>query len=151
MRADGARFQLLLLLRDFLEQLRDRVREQLDAVHLQVIGHLLHVDADVGQIAHHLLGAGQILEKARTNLAMLFERHHRLLRHGVDRFWPDQLLDVHDVAVVRVFGSCAGPETALDLRTLAPQFGEFRLVEDSLEGPVGKLRVRHGCLAQEIL
>ena len=82
---------------------------------------------------------------------MLLERHHRLLRHGVDRLWPDQFLDVHDVAVVRVFGSGAGPETALDPGALAPQFGEFRLVEDSLEGPVGQLRVSHGCLAEEIL
>ena len=143
--------QLLLFVCDLFQQLRDRVREQLDTVHLKVISDFVHVDADGGQLAHHLLGAGQFLEQTGTDLAMLFEGHHGLLGHGVDRLWADQLLDVHHVAVVRVFGSGAGPETSLDPGVLAAQRLKFRLVEDSLERLVGQLRVRDSRLAEQIL
>ncbi len=82
---------------------------------------------------------------------MLLERHHGLLRHGVDRLRADQLLDVHHVAVGRILGSCAGPEAALHRGTCLAQLSELGPIEDALEGLVGHLRIGNGGLSHELL
>ena len=147
-RADGPTLELLLLAGDLLEQFRDRIREQLHPVDLEVVGHFVHVDADAGQLAQHLAGAVHVLEQTRPYLAVLFEGHHGLLRHGIDRFRADQLLDVHHVAVVRILGTGAGPQAALHPSTMFPESGEFRFVEDALERLVRHFRVGDGSFAE---
>ena len=108
-RCRGTVVQLPFLVRDLLQELVDRVGEQLDAVDLEVVGDLLHVDADRRQIPKHLVGACDVFRQARPHFAVLLEGHHGLLRHRVHGFRPDQFLDVQHVAVVRVLGSGARP------------------------------------------
>ena len=52
------------------------------------------------------------------DLAVILERLDRLDRHRVHGVRPDQLLDVHHVAVVRVLRRGRGPEAALRRRAL---------------------------------
>jgi len=114
---------------------------------LQVVGHLLHVDAGRGEIAQHLLGARHVLHQARARFAVLLKGHHGLLRHGIDGVGTDQFFDVKDIAVARVFGTGARPEAALHGGTPGTQLGELGFVEDPIEGPVGHLGVGHCRLA----
>src|SRR5438445_543631 len=114
-----------------------RIGEQLDAIDAKVAGDLVHVDADRGKITQDLPGTLDVFEQAGTNLAVLLERHHGLLRHGVHRLGADQLLDVHHVAIGRILGSRAGPETALHRRPRRSEVGEVGAIEDPKEGLVG--------------
>ena len=151
MGADVAALEPLLLVRDLLEEFGDRVGEELHPVHLEVVSDLVDVDAGGRQVAQQLARAVDILEQADSNLAVLFEGHHGLLRHGVDRLWPDQLLDIHHVAVIGVLGPRAGPEAALNTGAVPPQLGELRLVEDPLERLIGHLGVRDRRFSQQPL
>ena len=108
-RSNVAVVQLPFLVRDLLQELVDRIGEQLDAVDLEVVGDLLHVDADRRQIPKQLLGACDIFRQARPHLAVLFEGHHGLLRHRVHGFRPDQFLDVQHVTVMGVLRAGARP------------------------------------------
>ena len=149
--ADVADLEPLLLVRDLREEFGDRIGKELHPVDLEVVGDLVHIDADGLQVAQHLPRTVDILEQADPHFAVFLEGHHGLLRHGVHGLRPDQFLDIHDVAVVGVLGPGARPQAALDAGAVAPELGELRLLEDSLERLVGHLGVRDRRIPQQLL
>ena len=136
---------------DRRQQLVKRIGKQLDAVHGQLVGHLLHRDANAGQVGHCLLCAGQVLRQTLSWLAVIAESVNRGRRDGVDRVWPDQFLDIDDVTVVRILGAGAGPEYPLCLRAFRSQRFPARSGENLLVSLVGQLAIRDGNLAENAL
>ena len=143
--------ELLLLVRNLLEQLVDRIGEQLDAIDAEVRCDLVHVDAGRSQLAQDLARTLDVFEKAGSDLAVFLERHHGLLRHGVHGLGADQLLDVHHVAVAGILGSGAGPQAPLHGCARRSKVGELGPVEDPHEGLVGHFRIGDGGFSHQLL
>ena len=80
---------------------------------------------------------------------MILERDDRLGRHRVHRRRPDQLLDVHDVAVIGILRRGRRPEAALRRRSLAGEELPARPGERLLPVAVREPRVRDRELALE--
>src|SRR3954452_4085960 len=94
-----------------------------------------------GDPAQEAAGALDVLLERVAQLAVVIERLDGLAGHRVDRVVPDELLDVDDVAVLRVLRRRRRPQAALCGRALAPQRLPLLAGEDLLVALVGQLRV----------
>ena len=80
---------------------------------------------------------------------MVAEGVHRRDRQGVDRFGPDQLIDVENVGVSRVLGPGRRPEGPLHARPADRKRCEGLPAEDLLEAAIGELGIGDRRLATE--
>src|SRR5487761_2364398 len=99
-------------MRSAVEQAGEGVGEGLDAFQLELLRHLIHVNARAGQLRHRLARLVILAQRALGD-AVILEGDDGLWRHRVDRLRADQLLDIDHVAVRWILRAGAGPETAL--------------------------------------
>ncbi len=83
------------------------------AFRFELIGDLIHVNAQRFQVGQGFLHADQILMNGNGCLTVVAEGIQRLRRHGVDRIGGDQRFNVDHVAIVRIFGAGRCPQGAL--------------------------------------
>src|SRR5438132_1873429 len=76
-----------------------------------------------------------------AHFAMVAESFERCGWHGIDRVGPDQLLDIEDIAVGLVFGTCAGPEQPLSCCTIRLKFFPALAGKQPLVALIGKLGI----------
>src|SRR5580704_19274289 len=107
---------------DGFQELVKSFREQTDPVISQLVGYFLDRDPNVPQSRHGAIRGFHILSQTGPRMTVIAESIEGCRRNGVHSVGPDQFLDVHHVAVVRILGAGAGPENALCLRTLRRQF-----------------------------
>src|SRR3954452_23534611 len=106
--------QLAALRVDVLDDLAERVRELLHAFRLERVGDVVVVDAGGCELLQEPVRLVDPFEHGvAAHLAVILEGADRLERHRVHRLGADQLLDVHDVAVVGVLRRGGRPEAAL--------------------------------------
>src|SRR5690606_24650764 len=86
---------------------------------------------------HRVVRALDVLFQAVTQLAVIAKGVECGRRNGVDRIWPDQLLDIDDIAIARILGARARPEYALRLRSLLREPLPARAAEALLVGRAG--------------
>ena len=89
--------------------------------------------------------------RVERHLAVVLEGLDRLLGHRVHGLGPDQLLDVHDVAVLGVLRGRRGPERPLRRRALGDQEVPGLAGEELLVALVGELGVGDRELPLELL
>ena len=131
-------------------QLDERVGELLHALLLQRVGHVVVVDAGIAQLVEQALRFVKTALQRLLDPAVILKRLDRLLRHRVHRQRPDQLLDVHHVAVRRVLRRRGRPEAALRVRTRACEAVPAVTREHALVVLVRELRVGDRELSREI-
>ena len=85
----------------------------------ELVCHVVHVDADVGQLRPDRLGLAHVGIDAAGDRAVVDEGVERGVGQGVDRVGADQLVDIERVAVGGVLGSGRRPERPLDVRPRA--------------------------------
>lgn len=96
---------------------------------LQLLRHLLQIDAESRQRRHQRLRRRFILIDANGRLAMVAVGGQGRRRQGVDGLRANQRLDIFDVGIGRILGRGGGPQQPLWLRTGGGQplpAGEFR-------------------------
>ncbi len=109
------------------------------------------VDARLGEILEELVRLVDALHhRVAAHLAVILERLDRLERHRVHGVGPDELLDVHRVAVGGVLRRGRRPQRALRPRALALQVLPALALERLAEVLVRELRVRDRELALEL-
>ena len=65
------------------------------------------------QVGQYLFGGGYSLVKCLTYLSVVVESFDCFQWNGVDRIWPDKLIDIQNIGVGRVLGAGTAPEDAL--------------------------------------
>ena len=101
---------------DHGEQLVERIGEKLHGVVGELVGDCLHRNSGAREIVHGLLRDVDGLFEAGARMAVIAKRVERGGRNRIDRVGADEFLDVHDVAIGRIFRAGAGPQQALRLR-----------------------------------
>ena len=134
---------------DALEQLLHRLDELVDALAQQLVGDVDHVDAGVGQRLQD--GRRVLAGGGAADLGVVAGGQQRGHRHRVDGVRPDELLDVHHVAVGRVLDAGRGPQRALHGGAGVAQGGEALAEEDLLVALVGGARVGDAGLAEQVV
>src|SRR5919109_783430 len=112
-RRPSSRCQLAPLGADPVEQLLERIGKLLLALLLQRLDDAVVVDAGLGEIVQQPARFVNALRQRLGDSAVILEGLDRLLRHRVHRRRPDQLLDVHHVAVLGVLRRGGCPQAAL--------------------------------------
>ena len=134
---------------DALQQLLHRLDELVDAFAQQLVGDVDHVDAGVGQRLQD--GGGVLAGGVAADLRVVAGRQQRGHRHRVDGVGPDELLDVHHVAIGRVLDAGRGPQRALHRGAGVAQGGEALAQEDLLVALVGGAGVGDARLAEQVV
>ncbi len=131
--------QCVDLLGDPPDQLVVGIGEGLHPGDQQVLGDLLHADADPGQVVDGSLGTLPILTHGvGLDNSVVAEGLDGGRRHGVDGVGTDQRLGVDHVSVVGVLGAGARPQRSLQVAAGVPQLSEGVAAEVALEGCVGE-------------
>ena len=108
------------------------IEERLDAVAQQLVGHVVHVDAGVGQLLE-LVGAGRCRPLRPSTSPCSATASSVGIGIVFTVSGPDQPVHVHRLRVVRVLDAGGGPERALHRRARVAQLREALAVEDLLE------------------
>src|SRR5581483_9545409 len=86
--------QLVGLRLEARDELVEGLRERRDALFLEGPRDVAHVDADGGELLHHLVRDREVVVDGAVERAALVERLERRLRHRVDGVGADQRVDV---------------------------------------------------------
>src|ERR687890_91697 len=146
----GLAGQLARLLLYLPDQLVEGVGELLDPFLFEDVGDLLVVDARSFEVLEELAGLVHAFLDRLPDLRVV---HHVLdgrLGHRVDRVGTDEVLDVHDVRVVRVLGRGRRPQGPLHGGALGDQKIPLGAREYLLELLVDELSVVYGEAAFEV-
>ena len=134
-----AHLALVQLVLDRGGELVPRLHELVDALVLEHLDDVVVVDADLGEVVHHLLGLGVLRgDLVALDLAVVGEGLHGLLRHGVDGVGDGEVGEVHRVAVVGVLDAGGGPQRALRVGAVGLERREALAGELLLVGLVGE-------------
>src|ERR1700733_6375486 len=130
----ATRREQLLLVDDRTQKCRERIREELHAFALQILGYVKVGDLRLLQRPHHVYRPLQVtLDGPRLDLAMVEQRVERLRGHRGDGIGTDDALDVHEVGVVRIFRRGRGPKRSLDCGAFCLEHGEPFAIENLVE------------------
>src|SRR5262249_33517852 len=94
---------------DCIEQLLERVLEELHGVSQKLVRDFFHGDAGGFHVGERLVCAGEVLGEAVSQLAVIAEGIKRGRRNRVYSVRTDQFFDVKHVAVFRILGAGARP------------------------------------------
>ena len=116
---------------DARDQRVERLDELVDALAQQLLGHVAHVDAGVGERCEVLAGSWSAV--APADLELLGAGEQRRHRHRVDRVRRHQRVDVLGLGVARVLHAGRGPQRALHGAPASRRRGEALALEELLE------------------
>ena len=92
--------QRLALLFERREERVERLREALDAGRQQPVGHLVEGDSHLVEGGQDGARLAQAVVQGQPGLTVVTKGLVSLGRHGVDRVWPDQRVDVGLIRVI---------------------------------------------------
>ena len=120
-----------------------------DAVEQELLRHVSHVDARLGQPLE--LGGRVLISCGARDLELLLARQESGHRHRVHRVWRHQTVHILCLGVARVLHAGGRPQRPLDGAAGLAQLREALAQEHLLEALVGGARVRHRGDPEEVL
>src|SRR5215813_8548120 len=117
----------------------------------QLLGHQLESNSKPLKVSHDALGLRHVLFHSVVDVAMITERCDRLYWHGIDGQRPDERLDIHEVAIRRIFRARACPQHALRSTAPAGELLPLLACKRALKALIGKLGVSNRSFAQKSL
>src|ERR1051326_5052841 len=130
-----------------LKQLMEGIGELLHAFILELLGHLVIVDADVLKGVKFRVSLRDALFDTKARLAVIFEVLNSFQRHRIHGVQANEFLRIEHIAVCRIFGTGASPQRPLYMSALLLEFLETRRVKEALELLVDDTGIGDGGLA----
>ena len=139
----------LLLALNAFKQLMEGIRKLFHAFILELLGHLIVVDANFLKSVKFRISLRNVVLDAKAHSTVIAEVLNSFQRHRIHGVWADEFLCVQHIAIGRVLGTCTGPQRSLYMSAILLEFLEARLIEDALELLVDDTGISNGGLAFE--
>jgi len=99
----------LLLTLNAFKQLMEGIGELLHAFILELLGHLIVVDADFLKSVKFRVSLRNVVLDAKAHSTVIAEVLNSFQRHRIHGVWANEFLRVQHIAIGRIFGTRAGP------------------------------------------
>ena len=116
----------LLFTLNAFKQLMEGIGELLHAFILELLGHLIVVNANFLKGVKFRVSLWNVVLDAKAHSTVIAEVLNSFQRHRIHGVWADEFLCVQHIAVGRVLGTSAGPQRSLYMSAILLEFLEAR-------------------------